>query len=171
MKPKPYLALLLLVFLSGCMLSSAPDDNAEFYRVSRLSELAGVYQNQGNPSGYLSQKIWPDIKEVFPGIKAVKTFDSGHEDIELIEVVPKDNALVVRAVRNGCAVHEQSYLLGKDFDISNGKVVIHRETHLLSRGSGDVLAGPSYEDVPWGSTPAGRASREARVTRRGWFSW
>jgi len=139
-----------MVYLSGCVLSSAPDDNAEFYKISRLSELAGVYQNKGNPSGYLSQKIWPDISEIFPDMEEIKTFDTGHEAIELIEVIPKDDSLVVKAIRNGCSVYEKSYVLGRDFDISRGKVVIHREAHLLSRGSGDVLAGPSYEDVTLG---------------------
>jgi len=149
MKHKTFLAF-FIVLLSGCVFYSGPEGNTRFYQISRLSELEGVYKNKGNPSGFLSQKIWPDITKIFPDIKEVMTFDTGHEDIEFIEVITKDNSLVLKAIQNGCSVYEKTYILGRDFEISNGKVVIHREAHLLSRGSGDVLAGPSYEDITMG---------------------
>lgn|GEM_PF-1281281 len=151
MKFKTFLALFIVLLVGcGCVFHAGPENNAEFYQISQLSELEGVYKNEGNPSGFLSQKIWPDITKVFPDIKEVKTFETGHEDIEFIEVITRNNSLVVKAIRNGCSIYEETFILGRDFKISNGKIVIHKETHLLSRGPGDVLAGPSYEDITIG---------------------
>lgn len=141
---------MIAFLLAGCSLHSAPENNLDFEQILQLSELEGVYSNKGNPSGFLSQKIWPDIKEVFPEIRNVETFDTGHDKIELIEVLAGENSLTVKAIRNGCAIYEKSYIPGRDFTISHGKLVIHRESHLLSRGSDDVLLGPSYEEVTIG---------------------
>lgn len=148
MKQQIFLAF-FIILVSGCVSHSGPEANAGFYQISQLSELEGVYKNKGSPSGFLSQKIWPDISKIFPGIK-VMTIDTGHEDIEFIEVITKDNLLDAKAIRNGCSVYKRTYVLGRDFEFSDGKVVLHREAHLLSRGSGDVLAGPSYEDITIG---------------------
>lgn len=143
--------LFVFVFLvAGCAFHSKPENNLEFKEIADLQELAGVYKNKGNPSGFLSQKIWSDITRVFPDIRNVKTLDTGHENIEFIEVISVKNSLIVKAITDGCAVYEEKYTLGEDFKISDGKIVIKRESHLLSRGAGDVLLGPSYEDIAIG---------------------
>jgi hypothetical protein len=137
------LAVMLLIFLSGCAYHSAPKDNQEFYQLSQISELAGVYKNKGDPSGYLSAIIWGDIKlNINPEVS--------HADIEFIEVMPAENSLIVKAIKSGCAIYEKPYILGKNFKISGGRIIIHRDVFLLSRGAGDVLAGPSYEQITLG---------------------
>ena len=143
--------IVLTIFLiAGCAFHSEPEGNQEFHQISQLPELAGVYKNKGNPSGYLSWIIWPDIKQIRPDIKEIINADTGHEDIEFIEVIPKDNSLIVKAISNGCSIYDKTYILDRDFKISDGKIVIHREAHLLTRGGGDVLLGPSYEDITLG---------------------
>jgi len=137
------LIVMLLIFLNGCAFHSEPKNNQEFYQISQLSELAGVYKNKGDPSGYLSAIIWGCSKlNINPAVS--------HADIEFIEVLSTENSLIVRAIKNGCAIYEKSYILGRDFKISGGKIIIHRDAFLLSRGAGDVLAGPSYEQITLG---------------------
>lgn len=140
----------LIFLVTGCTLHSGPEDNLEFHQISQLSELAGVYKNKGNPSGYLSWIIWPDIEKITPAIKETISSDISHEDIELIEVIQKDNSLIVKAINKGCSIFEKMYILGQDFKIKDGKIIIRKETHLLSRGGDDVLLGPSYEDITLG---------------------
>jgi hypothetical protein len=142
--------VLIILLITGCAFHSEPEGNLEFHQISQLAELAGTYKNKGNPSGYLSWILW---KEVI----------SGHEDIEFIEVVPKNNSLIVRAIRKGCSIYDRTYILGRDFKISYGKIIIHREAHLLTRGFDDVLLGPSYQDITLG-LDAGRngKSRSSR---------
>ncbi len=137
------LIVILLIFLTGCVFHSEPKNIQQFYQISQLSELAGVYKNKGDPSGYLSAIIWGKPKlNINPAVS--------HADIEFIEVLSTENALTVKAIRNGCAIYEKSYILGRDFEISGGKIIIHRDAYLLSRGSGDVLVGPSYEQITLG---------------------
>jgi len=148
---RPATIMIWFVFLiAGCVIHTEPENNLDFQETSQLAELEGVYKNKGVPSGFLSQKIWPDITKVIPDIKNVMTLDTGHEDIEFIEVISTSNSLLVKAISNGCSIYKQTYILGEDFEITDGKIVIHRESHLLSRGSGDVLFGPSYEDISIG---------------------
>jgi len=137
------LAVMLFISLYGCAFHSEPEDNQDFYQISRTSELAGVYKNTGDPSGYLSEIIWGHTKlNITPEVS--------HADIEFIEVISEDNSLIVKAIKNGCVIYEKPYIYGQDFKISDGKIIIHRDTFLLSRGPGDVLAGPSYEQVTLG---------------------
>lgn len=137
------LAVMLFIFLNGCAFHSEPKDNQEFYQISQMSELAGVYKNKGDPSGYLSAVIWGNIKKV---IKP----EVSHEEIEFIEVQSTENSLIVKAIKSGCAIYEKSYILGRDFKISGGKIIIHRDAFLLTRGGDDVLLGPSYEEITLG---------------------
>lgn len=131
------------MFLGACVFHTKPSGNQAFDEISQLSELAGVYANRGNPSGFLSQVIWGNAP---PWQDAA----IGHENIELIEVIPDNDAITVKAIDHGCTVYQKSYAAGRDFELSDGKIIIHREFYLLSRGAGDVLAGPSYEQVTLG---------------------
>ncbi len=145
------LVITLTIFLlAGCAFHSEPEGNREFHQIAALSELAGVYRNQGNPSGFLSSMIWPDINPIRPEGKEIINGNTGHESIEFIEVIPKNNSLLVKAIRNGCAIYDKTYTLDHDFKISAGKIILHRETHLLGRGADDVLVGPSYEEITLG---------------------
>jgi hypothetical protein len=148
---KSKIVIFLFIFLvTGCAFHSEPKDNLEFHQISQLSELAGVYKNKGNPSSYLSWIIWPDIGEITPASKEVISSNIKHEDIELIEVIPKDNSLIVKAISKNCSIFEKIYILDQDFKIKDGKIIIRKEAHLLSRGGDDVLLGPSYEDITLG---------------------
>jgi hypothetical protein len=142
MKPQA-LAIILLISLNACAFHSEPKDNQEFSQITQISELAGVYKNKGDPSGYLSGIIWNNIKLI---IKP----EVSHEDIEYIEVSSTENSLIVKAIKNGCAIYEKHYILGRDFKLSGGKIIIHRDASLLTRGGGDVLLGPSYEEITLG---------------------
>ena len=135
--------ILILFFISGCLFHSEPPNNREFRNISKVYELAGVYKNTGEPSGYITEILWPDIKQIFGA-------NINHEDIEFIEVIPKDRLLTVKAISKGCSIFEKKYILGQDFKINDGKIIIHREAHLLTRGGDDVLLGPSYEDLALG---------------------
>lgn len=144
------LIFLLIFLVTGCAFHSEPENNLEFHQISQLSELAGVYKNKGNPSGYLSLIIWPDIGEVTPAIKETINSNISHEYIELIEVIPEHNSLILKAISKDCSIFEKKYILWQDFKIKDGKIIIHKEAHLLSRGGDDVLLGPSYEDITLG---------------------
>ena len=143
--------VILAAFLvNGCAFHSKPEENLDFYQISQLSELAGVYKNKGNPSGYLSWLIFPDIKKQRYDIQKTGSFDIIHEDIEFIEVIPQDSSLLVKAVRNNCSIYEKINTAGRDSKIKDGVLIINREGHLLTRGGDDVLLGPSYESVTLG---------------------
>ena len=139
------LAAILLTFPAGCTVAvhSEPARNQPFHPVSRLCEFAGVYRNAGEPEGRLSEIIWGDT-----GPDAVP--EAGHEDIAFLEVSSTGNSLVVKAIGNGCVVQEKTFVLGRDFKISDGRIVIHRDVSLLSRGGDDVLLGPSREQATLG---------------------
>jgi hypothetical protein len=136
------IAFMMLIILCSCAFHIEPSDNQEFHQISQLSELAGVYKNNGNPSGYLSQIIWNDIKSIIDGID--------HEQIEFIEVTPKDNSLIVGAISGGCTIYKRTYILGRDFNITDGKITMHKNTFLYTRGGDDPLLGPSYEKTTLG---------------------
>lgn len=142
------LAVMLFMFLNGCAFHSEPKDNQEFYQISQISELAGVYKNKGDPSGYLSEIIF--------GYTNLNTSpEVSHADIEFIEVLSTTNSLHVKAIKNGCTIYEKPYILGRDFNISGGKITLSKDAFLLSRGAGDVLAGPSYEKITLGLDTGG----------------
>jgi hypothetical protein len=109
-----------IFLIAGCAYRSEPVGNLKFHQISDLVELAGVYKNKGDPSGYLSWIIWPDIKQIRPDIKEIIGPDSGHEDIEFIEVIPNDNSLIVKAISNGCSIYDQTFILNRDFKILDG---------------------------------------------------
>jgi hypothetical protein len=41
-------------------------------------------------------------------------------------------------------------LKGEDFDVEEGQIVIETETHLLTRGAGDITVGPSISKTVLG---------------------
>jgi hypothetical protein len=71
----------------------------------------------------------------------------GHFCIAGLAHWAKDNSIFAQAIVNGCVAHEKEYIEGIDFEIINGKIVLHTEGALLSRGAGDVLVGPSAQQV------------------------
>lgn len=136
------LAIMLALLLAGCVSHSGPEGNQDFHHVSRLTELEGVYKNKGDPGGFLSQVIWDTGANTPPVVH--------YQEVEFIEVASTENSLTAKAIQNGCVIYEKSYVLGRDFEIEDGKISIHRDVSLLTRGAGDVLVGPSYEKITLG---------------------
>jgi len=136
------LTILFALFLTGCVFHSEPEGNRDFHHLSQLSELEGVYNNKGNPNGFLSQVIWGASTDKPPVVN--------DQAVEFIEVTSAANSLKAKAIQNGCVIYERSYVLGRDFEIEDGKISIRKDISLLTRGSGDVLVGPSYEKTSLG---------------------
>ena len=135
--------VLLFILLNGCAFHSGPKGNQDFYQISQMSELAGVYKNRGDPAGFLSEIILGNIK---PNIDP----ETNHEDIEFIEVVSAENSLTVRAIKGGCMIYEKPYVIERDFKIEDGRIILHRDVFLLTRGAQDVMLGPSSEQITLG---------------------
>lgn len=136
------LSVIVCLIVSGCASYSDPK-GSDFRPIKNISETEGVYRNS-TISGYLSSVIWG-------GDVLNKTPLAGHHAIDLIEVAPTPSSVTVNAIANGCVVYTQSYTVGRDIKISNGRIIVRRKLeHLLSRGSGDVLVGPSFEEIALG---------------------
>ena len=110
--------LMLLVSTSCIMHTSAPKESSDFSQVTSIHQFKGIYKNAGDPKGYLSQIIWTNKYMVN---KTWKGFE--HKDIELIEVASTDNTLTVNAIKGNCIVYSEEYVLNRDFNIADGKIV------------------------------------------------
>jgi hypothetical protein len=135
------LIVIFSLFLEGCVFHSGPEDNKDFIYISQPAELTGIYINKGDPGGYLSNVIWGDWSGNARTNGGPVAQD---QDIEFIEVSSSENSLIVKTIQNGCANYEQTYVIGRDFEISNGKIVIQTVFSPLTRGAGDPLIGPVY---------------------------
>ncbi len=122
----------LLFILSGCATVSEPENNQGFQHVSKISELTGVYDNYGDPQYYLSQFIFTNLPDY-------------HYNIDLIEVSPIENGVLVKAIKDDCYIHAESFLLGKDFDLSGGKILLMRDATLIPMVAENVVTGPMYQ--------------------------
>lgn len=156
---KLFISTALTLLLTGCIIgNSAPRENFEFLQTTDLQQFTGVYKNAGDPSGYLSKLIWK-------GSHIFDTYGKNvpHQEIELIGVSSFDNALAVNAIKGGCVVHSQTYVLDRDFTVRNGKIVLKYESNFLSRGSGDVLVGPSFEKIELGLDVKGNGKYKSQT--------
>lgn len=159
------ITLTICLLLSGCVFKSAPENNMDFRSDIDIRDLAGVYNNAGDPPQYshvtyLSSVLW--------GGNAVTT-NAGeipHSDIKYIQVEALGREVRVSAIGNQCVLITQKYIQGKEFQLSNGTLTINRDTHVLSRGVGDVLLGPSYESVELGIDTKG----DGKYRRTGAFA-
>lgn len=146
MKWSASLAIFIL-FLNGCASHSAPKDKINISHTTELKEFAGIFKNAGDPEGYLSRIIWGwgDLKLSSNNSKIQ------HKEVpELIEVSSNEDSLVVKAIKNECVIYKREYIVGRDFEINDGKIVMHKEVSFLTRGAGDPLVGPSYEKIVLG---------------------
>jgi len=117
-------------------------DNREFHRISQLTELEGVYNNKGDweGSGTLADIIWQYGHKKAPVLM-------NFQAVEFIEVSSSDNSITVKAIQDGCAVYEKTYVVGQDFDIKDGKIIIFREFSPMGK---DVFIGPIYMEAALG---------------------
>jgi hypothetical protein len=137
--------ILAILTLSGCI-NIGPKNNLKFSEIENLNQLSGTYKNRGEPQGALSAVIlggWSVDSNV--GQEKIQ-----HSDIELLQVSTTDNNITVGAIRHGCVVYSREFVLHRDFEISNGKVLVSRKMALLTQGAGDVLIGPRFQTIEIG---------------------
>jgi len=147
------LVVLITVFLLGCI-TAAPKDNQPYAKLNKLSEISGVYSNIGESESLilgdarnvpeLSYRIWGDDMDV------------PHDSIEKIIVsVVSDNEINVRAIAGEKVVRTSQFELGKDFEVLNDRVRIHKSMSWLGGGAGSLYAGPVYTTVDLGIDTSG----------------
>ena len=140
------LAVVFLFFISGCAYHSGPSEKIRSSSSTEIKQLSGLYVNAGDPNGYLSKIIWGSSPL---NSKSNNDF-IGHREIKFIEVISKEKSILVKAIKGVCSAYEKEYTLGKDFEINSGEIVLYKKIHLLSRGPGDVVVGPSFEKIAIG---------------------
>jgi len=135
----PVAVITLFVVFSGCAYHRGPEEEVHFARVTELQAVYGIFENEGDPSGKLSH--------TFFGYEPIQDnrseLDITHDEIDIIEISPIEKGLLVKAIKGGCVVTEKELLLERDFKLEDGKLVIETDTHLLTRGAGDITVGPS----------------------------
>ena len=142
---KALLYLLSIFILSGCVMSSAPENDAEFSEKSKLNDFVGCYINIGEsgedgPNKLLSNAIWPNNKEIEH--KKIK-----HINVQLIA----GNTLDVEAKSGTEIIHSSTFVNDKDFTINKGLITIKSE--LLGSLAGE--SGNPFIGVARGSTTIG----------------
>lgn len=104
---------ILVVALTSCF-ASRPPDNIGFGTAHALQELAGTYRNLGESKEenyYLSMVIWPrDTLALHKSIHTVSVRAIG------------DTALAVRGLGDGGVLKEQTFVSGKDFEFTGGRL-------------------------------------------------
>ena len=129
--------------LNACSMYSGPKESVEISTETNINQLGGLYLNTGKPNGYLSQFIWgraPINSDTY------RTF-LNHRNIKYIKVIPNEKTVIVKAITRNCAAYEKVYIMGKDFELNQGEIVLSSKAHAFSRGSGDPLVGPSVEQT------------------------
>ena len=135
------IALLLIALLNACSTYSGPEESVEISTETTIEQLAGLYLNAGEPSGYLSQVIWGDgAINTGPDKKLLN-----HSEIEYIQVISTHSSITVKAIAGNCSAYEKEYMLGRDFEMNNGEIILSSEFSAITRGVGDPLVGPSAE--------------------------
>src|SRR5450631_1348079 len=174
-------AMFFGLFLSGCIiLNSAPKENLEFSQSADIQDLKGIYKNLGDPASlYLSELIWRDRTPSLPTDPFVKDIrgnlvreqyiidKSGimirDSDIDFVEVISREKSLKINAIKGQCIVSRKEYVVGRDFTLTEGKIILRKEVHSLTRGSGDPIVGPSYEKVELGLDAKGNGKYKSQT--------
>lgn len=177
---KKTITILLLLSLTGCIVhNSAPNENLEFAQASEVLDYKGVYKNLGEPElNYLSELVWmvrtptnrsdPYVKDIRGNLVQERFIDGNSgkkirdKEIELVEVLPNGTTLTINAIKDGCIIATKDYEIGRDFTLTDGKIILRKEVHLLTRGGGDVILGPSYEKVELGLDAKGNGKYKSQ---------
>lgn len=134
-------AVLIVTLLAGCV--SGPPQNQPFLDIQSLSRLTGTYSNAGDPGGYLTALLWPSEREYFLlGENRIP-----HKMVNSIRVNASDKTVLVEAIANGCIVGSRTFTRGREFEFSDGRILLRRETAILQPGGG---IGPSYDRLELG---------------------
>jgi hypothetical protein len=157
-----HLFLLVGVLIAGCSFHSAPADNVEFRGVVALQEFEGRFTNLGEVEGegaapvYLSAQIWP------------KEPAMAHDTITAVEVwAENEDTLLVRALRQDAVARESRFVLGKDFQLREGRIQLNSDWALLNEGAGDPLVGPRYSRAELGLDTRGNAKYRSQGAAAG----
>jgi len=125
---KNFLFLICMtLILSGCAGWSyeVPEDNVDFAKIERLSDLDGTYQNQsegasGQPTYYLSSLIWPEGKI---GPKAIETIE--------VKAITGSSILVKGRWGKKEVVVESILVEGQDFHLNSGYISIRQQVDFI----------------------------------------
>jgi hypothetical protein len=157
-----HLSLLACILVAGCSFHSAPADNAEFRQATTLKEFTGRFTNRGEVDGgrtaaiYLSALIWPQESTL------------AHGSITTVEVrAESEDILLVRALREDAVARESRFILGKDFQLREGRIHLRSDWALLNEGAGDPLVGPRYSRTELGLDLRGDAKYRAKGAAAG----
>ena len=137
------------LMLLGACFTTGPADNAGFARIKQLSDLDGVYENQGEGviQVQLSELVWPDAADL--DHFRIDRIEVRAVDADTLEVTAKDGSATV--VKHGLFVE------GKDFKISGGTIQLSRKVRAPPGDAEAVTTflGLAYEDVDLGLDEAG----------------
>jgi len=133
------LIIMFLTSLGGCVFHSGPQDKVKLTRLNGIGDLVGVYENRGDPSGYLSRFLFGYATPV----DDVERAQIEHEKIAKIQILSIEQGIDVKAIAHDCILAQRLLLEGNELAFNDGKVVIDQEAYLLTRGAGDVVLGPS----------------------------
>ena len=132
------------IYLISCSTSTKPHNNKEFANISELKKYEGIYINKGDPSEFLSQKLWtyaPELwqsgyvkklRKAFPlkPITATRNVEFNrivHGNIKFIKVEVVNNKAIVKAVsKNNCYLFKKTYYENIDFSIKNGRIILNQ---------------------------------------------
>lgn len=135
------IAALVACLLVGCV--SAPPQNQPFSDVQDLGNLAGTYNNVGNPSGYLTTLLWPSARDFF----LVGEAEVPHSAAKSIRVKVSGKVVLVEAIAHNCVIGSRTFTEGQEFQLSEGRILLRKETAVIHPGAG---IGPSYDKLELG---------------------
>ena len=127
------LNLLICILLTGCVYNTGPKNNQEFANVADLQAFTGTYNNAGEPSGFLSDIIWPG--------------ELLSRSVVNIEVkLPHQKVLYVAALdRQGGILKESFFKEGKDFKTCDGRICLKNSTRFVGGQAQDPMLGIDNE--------------------------
>lgn len=158
---KKFLVLFLyLLSLSACI-TYGPEDSPAFAEVHDLHQLVGSYRNLGDPLAdsrpvYLSGILWPGETSL------------EHKKIDRIDVqTAGDRTLSVKAFRGEHLEKEGTYVLGRNFDLREGKIILKRGPGVVGLKAGEPMLGLYHESVELGLDISGQGKYSQNVAAAG----
>lgn len=152
---KKALFLLLLLALSGCSTTQAPENDTGFASVAKLEDFAGCYKNCSSPAGgsspvCLTSILWPGqfSAETQPEAVAIRS-GSG-------------SSLIASAILDNTVIQESRFEEGKHFHFRDGRIELNRD--FLASGAREP--GNPFIGLATSSTELGLdASGQGRISR------
>lgn len=151
--------VILMLALSGCVMSSAPENNVGFSDKTKVEGFVGCYANIGEsgpeePQKLLSKAIWP---------KAIIE----HNKIKFIDVklASKGRVLVTAKSKENEAIFDSTFTEGQDFEMKNGQITLSSElTGSFAGESGNPFIGVAGGSVTIGLDENGHGKMSESAT-------